>query len=129
MGKSIGSKLKQAALVVGWTLGISLVLLGLTITAKGSGIIVDSRASMMFSMMGVEEVGGKVVLIGFLTMAFGALSGWVSYLVLYGFGELVNNSALIAKGTCGNSSDVLPNNSAVKSPTNYGAGNNDLPEL
>lgn len=37
-----------------------------------------------------------MALIGILTMVLGSLLSWVSSFVLYGFGEIVENSALIA---------------------------------
>lgn len=50
------------------------------------------------------------VFIGFLTMILGSLVSWVSSFVLYGFGELVENSDILVsnKNKINGSSDVCP---------------------
>lgn len=38
---------------------------------------------------------------GFLVIIIGAFISWLSYLILYGFGELIENSEIIAKNISG----------------------------
>lgn len=45
------------------------------------------------------------ILLGLLIIALGSLLSWVSSFVLYGFGELVSNSAIIAGKTTANESE------------------------
>lgn len=75
---NIGKKIKILAKVLAWIGIAASVISGLGM------IIVSSRA------------GGAMALIGILTMVLGSLLSWVSSFVLYGFGEIVENSALIA---------------------------------
>ncbi len=78
MYNNIGKKIKVLAKVLAWIGIAASVISGLGM------IIVSSRA------------GGAMSLIGILTMVLGSLLSWVSSFVLYGFGEIVENSALIA---------------------------------
>lgn len=77
MFENIGSKIKALASVA-CAVGIAVSIIG--------GIIV---------MCTVEELIG----IGFVVMIGGSLLSWLSSFVLYGFGELVENSAIVARKT------------------------------
>lgn len=49
---------------------------------------------VLFSIMGIIQMATNAVLAGFITIVAGALSAWVGSFVLYGFGELVENSCI-----------------------------------
>ncbi len=78
MYNNIGKKIKVLAKVLAWIGIAASVISGLAM------IIASSR------------VGGPMALTGILAMVLGSLLSWVSSFVLYGFGEIVENSALIA---------------------------------
>lgn len=62
------------------------------------GFIVSFLIGIMFIRVGldessyIEELG---IMLGISHMAFGALFSWVGYFVLYGFGQLIENSQVI----------------------------------
>ncbi len=45
---------------------------------------------------GVTLIGNDDILYGFLTIVFGPIAAWVSSWLLYGFGQLIENSDIIA---------------------------------
>lgn len=98
MFENIGSKIKSLASVLRW-IGIGASIL--------AGLI-------MF------ETDDDLIGWGFLTMIVGSLMTWFSSFLLYGFGELVENSAIIAgkdtdKGTVvKNTDETLRVKSAVE---------------
>ena len=71
MFDNIGSKIKTLAKVVCWIGIIGSIIAGIAMIAT------------------LGEVG---VLSGLLTIVLGALLSWVGLFVLYGFGEMVENS-------------------------------------
>jgi len=72
MFTNIGGKIKTTAAVFCWIIIIASVI---------SGIV----------MMANDEVAAGLIII-----VAGSLIGWVSSFMLYGFGELVENSCIIA---------------------------------
>ena len=68
MFENIGGKIKTLAKVLMW---ISII---------------------GFAIYGIVMISEEQVLLGFLIIAIGSLSSWVSSFVLYGFGQLVENS-------------------------------------
>ena len=74
MFSNVGSKLKVFAKITAWIGIVICVIYGFV---------------MLVSMEGMA-------LIGLLIMTVGSLVAWISSLVLYGFGELVENSSIIA---------------------------------
>lgn len=46
--------------------------------------------------------------IGFLEIIIGAFFSWLSYIILYGFGKLIENSEIIAKSVSGAKKDTVP---------------------
>lgn len=78
MYSNIGKKIKVLAKVLAW-IGIAASVI------SGLGMMIAS-----------SRAGDAMAFIGFLTMILGSLLSWVSSFVLYGFGELVENSAVIA---------------------------------
>lgn len=78
MYNNIGRKIKALAKVLAWIGIIASIVFGIAVT--------------------VEE--SDVAYLGFLIMPLGALVSWASSFTLYGFGELVENSAiLVGKAT------------------------------
>ncbi len=74
MFTNVGNKIKVWASVLFWV-GIAIsVIYGLTMIV----------------------VLKQLAFIGVIIMAIGALASWLSSLVLYGFGELIENSSVIA---------------------------------
>ncbi len=84
MFENIGGKIKTLAKVLMWI-----------------GII-------GFVIYGIVMISEEQVLLGFLIIAIGGLSSWVSSFVLYGFGQLVENSDKL----------VCNNGYSVKNATN-----------
>lgn len=74
MFNNIGSKIKGLASVICFGGIILCIIIGIVVAALDEDLI----------------------LAGFAIMILGALLSWVSSFVLYGFGELVENSAIIA---------------------------------
>lgn len=72
MFTNIGGKIKTTAAVCCWIVIIASVITGIVMMAN------DAIAA------------------GLLIIAGGSLIGWVSSFVLYGFGELVENSCIMA---------------------------------
>ena len=46
--------------------------------------------------------------IGFLVIIIGAFISWLSYLILYGFGELIEYAEIIAKNISGTKDNTVP---------------------
>jgi hypothetical protein len=81
MFDNIGSKIKGLAKVITW-LGIILsVIAGIVQISGGSSYYGNSN---------------PFVISGILTIVLGSLAAWISSFLLYGFGELVENSSRIA---------------------------------
>lgn len=74
MYKNIGGKIKNLSEIITW-LGIAASVIG--------GLYVMSSYP-------------KTIFIGSLIMVLGTLTSWISQFLLYGFGELVENSSIIA---------------------------------
>lgn len=74
MFNNVGGKIKTLAKIAAW-IGIAICVI--------YGFV------MLVSM---EDMA----LIGLLIMTVGSLASWISALVLYGFGELIENSGIIA---------------------------------
>ncbi len=74
MFNNVGGKIKAIAKVVAWIGIVICVIYGFVL------------------LVSVEDMA----LVGLIVMTVGSLLSWVSSLVLYGFGELIDNSAVIA---------------------------------
>ena len=72
MFSNIGGKIKTTAAICCWIIIIAAVIAGFRLMTTGG------------------------VIAGILIAAAGILLGWVSSFVLYGFGELVENSCIMA---------------------------------
>ena len=75
MFDNIGGKIKTLAMVVTWV-----------------GIIASVLSSFIFLV-----IDDDMFIIGGVVAVFGSLLSWASSLVLYGFGQLIENTDIIAK--------------------------------
>jgi RNA polymerase subunit RPABC4/transcription elongation factor Spt4 len=87
MWTNIGGKIKLAAQINAWV-----------------GII----ASVVLGIIVANSIGGDWgVLIGFFIMAVGSVFSWIGAWAIYGFGELIETNAEIAKNTANSTSAAL----------------------
>ena len=97
MFDNIGGKIKTLAKVVCWIGIIACIITGIVLMATDDDLI----------------------LVGILTAVVGSLLSWVSSFILYGFGQLVENSDTIANRNVNshsnstNSSNSVPHSSSV----------------
>ena len=84
MFNNIGGKIKVLAKVLCWVGIIVSVLVGIILIASAAG---GSGYS------GFTD--SATIVLGILTIIVGSISSWVGSFVLYGFGELVENSSAI----------------------------------
>lgn len=82
MFDNIGSKIKSLARIITWIGIIGSVILGIIQISNGS----------RYSSYG----GSPLIWSGLGTIVIGSLAAWISSFILYGFGELIENSARIA---------------------------------
>lgn len=76
MFSNIEKKIKMLAKVLTWI-----------------GIVGSVLAGLMFIITGLSQgAGGAGVALGILMMVLGSLGSWVSNLVLYGFGQLLEDT-------------------------------------
>ena len=60
------------------------------------GIVASVVAGVAIILTGLSQyAGGAAVALGILTMIFGSLGSWLSNLVLYGFGQLIEDTRKI----------------------------------
>lgn len=76
MFNNVGSKIKLVARVVCWV-----------------GIVAAVLSGLIFMLNAAHGMG---ILGGLLIMLLGALGSWISSLLIYGFGQLVENSDVLA---------------------------------
>ena len=83
MFHNIGEKIKILATI--------MTILGI-IASVISGI-----AFIVYSIVEAYDVSGLVagIILGVLTMVVGSLLSWISSFLLYGYGELIENSTII----------------------------------
>ena len=82
MFEDIGRKIRTLAEVLCWIGIISSVIGGIILIAKGASL---------------SDGGAPMVIIGIAVMIIGPLLSWVSSFVLYGFGQLIDNTDAIKK--------------------------------
>ena len=78
MFRNIGDKIKIVAETICWVGIVSSILTGLVVIAKGN------EDSILMSLF-----------IGLLIMVLGSLFSWIGSFVLYGFGQLIENSDIL----------------------------------
>ena len=93
MFKNIGKKIKKLAAVM-CIIGIVLWVI------VGIGLMLSNMTTA--SLIGASASAGTVIasiIAGVLVMVIGSLLSWISSWLIYGFGELVDNSCKIANKT------------------------------
>ncbi len=93
MFSNIGGKIKKLAKVLCWIGIIISVISGIAIIASGG----RSGGSYVYGGSSVSINGGAAVIAGILFIVLGSLLSWVGSFVLYGFGQLVENSDKLAE--------------------------------
>lgn len=91
MYKNIGRKIKILARII---CGIGIagsIFIGLMLILKGGRAL----SSFGGSVGGIGEA--YAIIAGILVMFFGSLLSWIGSFAAYGYGELIENTALIAK--------------------------------
>ena len=93
MFNNIGHKIQVLAKVLCWIGIICWVITGLALMAGGS--------SMTYRLNGefVRANSGAGVVAGILTIIVGVLVSWIGSLVLYAFGQLVEDTPAIRENT------------------------------
>ena len=89
MFTNIEKKIKIMALVVPAVILLSSLIMTIMIWVGGSRII--GVTGLGYSSYG-SDAGGSVFLIGFLVLLFGALTAVLTCFLLYGFGELIEQT-------------------------------------
>ncbi len=95
MFDNIGSKIKTLAKVLCW-LGIILsVISGIATIAAGanSGTSYNRYGYSSGSIAGVGVLGGILIIV------LGCLGSWIGSFFMYGFGQLIENSDIIASNS------------------------------
>ena len=93
MFSNIGKKIKTLAKVLCWIGIILSVISGIGIIAA-SGQIGSSYSSYSYGYNSSVPAlsSGSAVLIGILVILLGSLFSWIGSFMLYGFGQMVDNS-------------------------------------
>lgn len=76
-------------------IGAKIKFLATILYYVGTGISILIGLIMIFNGLSDIEYNGYFIFLGLLTGVIGWLLSWVSVIILYGFGELVENSAKI----------------------------------
>lgn len=90
MFSNIGGKIKKLAMVI-----------------TVAGIVLSVIAGIV--QMSLSRGGGGIFFSGILTMIMGSLAAWVSSFILYGFGQLVEDTGDIKRSLSGHSAPARPN--------------------
>ena len=85
MFRNIGGKIKGLAELITWLGIIGSVICGIILINQGSGYYGSSALA----------TAGVVVIV------VGSLTSWISSFILYGFGELIEQTTWIAENTAG----------------------------
>lgn len=95
MFNNIGHKIQVLAKVLCWIGIICWVITGIALMAGGS--------SMTYQLNGayVRASNGSSIVAGILTIVFGVLLSWIGSFLLYGFGQLVEDTHAIRANTEG----------------------------
>lgn len=89
MFNNIGRKIKVLASIIAWIGIIASIIVGVN-------FIVQSTDDIF------ADIPYTLITLGIGIMIVGSLLSWLSSFLLYGFGELIENSAIIAKNTSTN---------------------------
>ena len=94
MFDNMGGKIKTLAKVLVF-LGILASVIGAIVLWAQAGQVSSRTGSYYYSAQSGEST--TLVITGFVVLVVGVLASWVSSFVLYGFGQLVENSDIIAQ--------------------------------
>ena len=90
MFRNIGKKIKVLAKVLCW--------IGIVFSAiMGILIMVIGPTALETAVPNGSAFGGLAIVSGLLVIIFGALFSWIGSFVLYGYGQLIDNSERIGK--------------------------------
>ena len=84
MFNNIGGKIKGLAKFICWVGIIASIIFG---------IIIIASATKSFG--GYRYTDTRTIILGVITIVAGSIISWIGSFVLYGFGELVENSSTI----------------------------------
>ena len=101
MFNNIGNKIKTYAEVVSWI-----------------GIIVSIIIGVIFIISGIASETVVPIIVGILAASIGCLFCWISAFVLYGFGQLVENSDILVKTLAPNYKENLSNGESINNVAN-----------
>lgn len=101
MFNNIGNKIKTYAEVVSWIGIIACIIIG-----------------VISIISGIASATIGPIIVGLLVALIGCLTCWISAFVLYGFGQLVENSDIIAKTLAPNYKEDLTDNKKIKEISN-----------
>lgn len=88
MFDNIGGKIKGLAKFICWA-GIIISIIG--------GIVIIASSSQSYGYYYGRHIDGSMVATGIVVMVVGSLCSWIGSFVLYGFGELVENSEILVR--------------------------------
>ena len=88
MFNNIGIKIKTLAKVLAVLGIVGSILLGLIIIIAGSSFSFETPTGETIN----ASSPAIAVVLGLCVMIFGSLSSWISNFILYGFGQLVENT-------------------------------------
>lgn len=108
MFNNIGEKIKKVAFVV-------FIICSTVCVLVGFAYIIASISLGTTTTYG-ETASSTYVLTGILYIIIGPLGSWLSSIVLYGFGELVSNSTILAN-TVSNKENLSTNNQHLQEPS------------
>lgn len=93
MFNNIGHKIQVLAKVLCWIGIVFWAITGIALIAGGS--------SMTYQLNGayVRASNGSSIVAGILTIVFGVLFSWIGSFLLYGFGQLVEDTHAIRTNT------------------------------
>lgn len=66
------------------------------------GILVSAFAGLYYILIGISDKETDLIVLGAIIAIIGPLSSWVGSFLLYGFGQLIENSDIIAKSLSSN---------------------------
>jgi len=101
MFNNIGNKIKTYAEIVSWIGIIACIIIG-----------------VISIISGIASATIGPIIVGLLVALIGCLTCWISAFVLYGFGQLVENSDIIAKTLSPNYKEDLTDNKKIKEISN-----------
>lgn len=94
MFRNIGKKLKTVAKVVCWIGIIASVVMGVILIIAGSN---GSNTIDYYGNIAISTQGTNNVVAGIIVIVVGSLSSWVGSLLIYGFGQLIEDNSEMRK--------------------------------